>query len=81
LQLPQLVWWSAKGVERNVVDEEDHGTAAPTSPTVVPTDLLKQRNRILAVSLAGVSALVLVVAVTLAILTQDAGFRHVLAGL
>jgi hypothetical protein len=68
-------------VERSVADEEDRGTAATTSPTVTQTDLLKQRNRILALSLAGISALVLVVAVTLAVLVHDAGFRHVLAGL
>lgn len=48
-----------------MVDEEDRGTAAPASPTVAEADLLKQRNRILALSLAGVSALALVVAVTL----------------
>jgi len=61
--------------------EEDRETVTTMSTTVAQADLLKQRNRILALSLAAVSVVTLVVAVTLAVLLHDAGFRHVLAGL
>ncbi len=61
--------------------EEDHETVTTMSTVVAQADFLKQRNRILALSLAAVSVMALVVAVTLAVLLHDAGFRHALAGL
>lgn len=68
-------------METDVAHEEDRETVTTISTSVTQRDILKQRNRILALSLAGVSAMALVIAVTFAILVHDAGFGHVLAGL